>query len=719
MASIQGINTGQVHLEAVTSSSPPITLQTVQQAVDQVLAANPSTANPNGNPIPTVTTPVTTPIAPAGQTYELTTGVNNILGSSDDDLINGLIDDNVALSTLQTTDTINGGAGDDTISITHNVSVGAPTQNRDLDAGELPTLTDVEVVNLTSVGVIGVTNFDTRFAPQAEQFNSVGSTRQVFFTDITLGNQVFGATGLSAANADVLAQFIGGDTGTNDSITFNLGGNQRFDELRVTGSTTAAANGGAEHFILVTSGSESVFSRLDARDSGFNEYGLDRVDVSGDQDITTLSADGVELAANGVFESSNLDASADIKFNTTRGAVSLTGGAHDDRFLLDTIVAADVINLGGGTNTIGITANTQVAAGGLAGVTGADIFELGSFSSATQDVDNIGSFSTYKISSSSGKFADLASDSNVWIASDSTNSAGLELKADTSFEILNVTFNDGTTGQQSHNNFAIDSNGTGTVETLNLQFSSTGGVVFSSHAISARTINITGADDVTFAELEAVTVNFNATQATGNITVTSHDGAGVSTFIRTGSGKDTVNLKGIANDDATVDLGSNDDTVNVNSAQEHTVTLGAGSDTVNFNDLASANTGPEAISDLSEGLTITDFVSGTDKLHLNNNANLFDGTGFTAAGQLDASNYFETILPSTASSGIVVETASQGLVSEGDAYVVAVQIGTNVHLLYDDNGYSNVGLRDGGVSEFAILSNITLAGIAVTDFTVF
>jgi len=657
---------------------------------------------------------VTTPGSGTGVSTTLTTGQDIVTDSTGDDTVNGVASGAIGTSTLQVSDSISLGAGTDTVNIVD--TAGAP---QTLGAGTLPTLSGAEIINVTSVGGFRTT-VDTTFAPDATQFWSVSSASvadDVTWNNLAFNGQQFGVNG-NRVGADIVINAASGDTGSADAITVNLVGNTGTGValIDINGSAAAASNGGFETVNLVTSGSASIVGDLDSDDSlGANR--LTTVNVTGDQNLTIGGGTPLALLSGGTFNSSAATGAINATINGAAGALTISGGAGGNTFILDAIAATDTIDAGSGTSdTVGIYGNTAVAAGGLGGTTNAENFAIAGTSTASQDVDNIGSFASYIISSTGAgaSFIDLADGANVAITGNATGATVVELKSNGVADTLNLSLSNGAAGTaQTIASLAIDANGTGTVETLNVALGSTGGVTLGANALTARDIVVTGGDNFTLTTaLEAVTTNFNASAATGAISVSANAASTTASSIRTGSGNDTVTLQGAGGGDVTVNAGAGNDNINIAAAQEHVVTLGDGTDNVNVNALATAAVG--AVSTLTEQVTIQDFVSGSDKINLSKA--VFTGPGLPAAGNpLDAAHYFEGTLASTAGTTAQLEAlASAAGIAAGQAYVASIEIAGSTYVFYDADGHAAAG----GVSNVAILNGVGLSGVALADFAI-
>lgn len=643
-------------------------------------------------------------------TFLLTTNQDNAVGGPGSDTINGVATGTFATSTLQFNDTINGAAGVDIINITETGAV-------DLGAGNMPVLNNVEIVNITANGLkpMGLENrilVDATLMPHATQINMVNGISDIELTNVTLNGLSFAMSG-NAGDSDFEIKLVGGDTGANDSVDIFLRGNPDSDDIEIHGSTTAAAMGGVETWNIWSQDAPNMISDIRSLDS-LQQDVLKNLFVRGEQNFSAADFDGsITFVADGLYDGSTAIGQQDVSFRTTAGAITVRSGNADDRIIFDAIEATDIIDGAGGTNTIGIFGNAAVVAGGLTGVSNAANFEIAGLSTVQQDVDDIGLFNTYIISSFglNAGYLDLANNANVLISDDTRGVTLLDLKTDTGADVLNIRLDNGSNSTQFINQLAVGADGPGIVETVNIQLGAAGGTItVDTNSILAQTINITGDENLNFCNLQDSVVLMDASTATGDVTVTTFFASADASTILTGGGEDEIVLNGADGGDVVANSGNGSDSIIVAGAQEHTVTLGGGGDFVGFFDVAAAGNGD--INSLTQELTITDFMTGVDVLDLI--VGIFNGLGNGAL--VDGTNYFEDTLDSTARTVSDIEALANGAgIADDQNYVAAIEIGTNVHLFFDANGKNNAG----AMSEFAILRDVDLTGINANDLNSF
>lgn len=238
----------------------------------------------------------------AGQTFMLTTGVDNITGTSGNDTINAVIDatNSPAASTFTALDSIDGGAGTDTLKISAVTDVAAP-------AGA--TVTNVENVTLQAAAKIGTFNangtgaldLSTLFGGVSNLTVTSGSEadfKAATGTAVNLSGVTGGVEIVGGASQTVSLAAQGGNvklSGTTGAVSFTSakhGSNTVTIDggSTVTVSTTSTVNNGNITIGGTTpaTGAVSVTSAL----NGDGTSGLDQGDitVTGGSTVTVNSS---------------------------------------------------------------------------------------------------------------------------------------------------------------------------------------------------------------------------------------------------------------------------------------------------------------------------------------------------------------------------------------------------------------------------------------------
>jgi len=267
----------------------------------------------------------------AGESYSLTTALDSkTLGAGDDQAFAVNSDATAASDTFNVADLVDGGAGEDTFTLTVNDL----TNN----ASYTPSrITNFEALSITNVDNNNSVTVDATLMGLTSVNNSASAANAaVIVTGVTAGASL-SASG--AAGATTLTVLGAGLTGTEDTATISLTGNT--GDVNYTSSTAQDIEKAA---ITVTGVNTSA---LTIEDSGSNGA------------VTTVTVDGsgsYDMETGGNIESTleTLDASANTGGVTFTGDLStgttLTGGAGNDG--LTGGAGNDVIKGGAGEDTL-------------------------------------------------------------------------------------------------------------------------------------------------------------------------------------------------------------------------------------------------------------------------------------------------------------------------------------------------------------------------------
>lgn len=386
---------------SVTNNSQVTTLTALQAAVSQVTAATSSIATQNAaNTTAVNSTP--------GVTIGLTTG-NDVVSTNSALVAFKSTDGNDTFSAttsgqFNTGDSINGGAGIDTLNAVTAVDVTS-------------ALTSVEIVNLTATtaatvalaGSTGITNI-----------NNTGSTANLVVTGTALST-VFGFVGAQANNNTVT---YASATGANDSATINLAAS-----AQATTKTTSVLE--VENLTITNTGTSSILGLIatDAKS----------IVVTGTGTVTVGTESGTNFTALTTFNASGFTGTSTVDFQTATNkatvGVTYTGGVGANTVTLQTATLADVLvfNTANASTVNRITAVTNFQAG--TSTTSVDKINLAAFAlGATTTLgtttltlgsgDSVGAFSGTNsiIASANGTnafvFVDVNKDGNYSAATD-------------------------------------------------------------------------------------------------------------------------------------------------------------------------------------------------------------------------------------------------------------------------------------------------------------
>jgi Ca2+-binding RTX toxin-like protein len=522
--------------------------------------------------------------AVSGQTFTLTANTDAFFGGTSNDRFEA------SPTTLSALDTLNGGAGDDTLSITSAGTAAVTTTSFFTTAIEelsvtasLNTSTDDTTINMALASSVGT-------------LKSYGSTSDVAFTNVA-GLKALKFASTSGTGTTSIAYTTSTVAGSADAQAISL------ESSESTGLVTIA---GVETVAITATGSSTVNVLAAAATSvTVNATGTTTVDLDDAGNVALTSVNGSASTGNVTY---NLD------FSATE--LSFTGGAGND-----TVVSAvgftgtDKLDAGAGDkDVLSIRATADVAAVGalnattLAAVaTGFDTLDLRSADNAgadavdiTVDMDVVPGVSAITM-----RVAD-ATDKAVFTLNDMTQAQAENLSvlhtgtdADTDSEIIVDMKTNGTDTVKLTATVTVDSqvvelnDANDNIEnaeiTLKGAFTTNLDVDVTSFLTSLKvsggaaeeSLVITNAHTSAIFDMSAVASAVTVTLGTGTQTVT------------TGSGKDIVTM---GTGKKTVNLGAGDDTLNTTvallgtaTASWDTIVGGDGTDTLVLTTLAAVS----------------------------------------------------------------------------------------------------------------------------------
>lgn len=658
-----------------------------------------------------------------GQTFTLTTGVDTIAGTTNDDTINGYIDSVGTTDTLTAADSIDGGGGTDRFNITVDGN----------GAGALPgaNITNVENFFIREVGGTAGT-YDFGILSGEAQVWSDRSTDAVTFSNLATGTTV----GLMGNGTTVLGNVTFGMATTTDDVSLSIA-----DGVGASGAApTVTAVGTATTANINSSGAPNTVGTVD---------------------IATASLTTVNVSASANLVGDFLSQATDQV--GANGTVNVSGGAASVRFtaaLDDTIATIDASGLTVGGLTAILNTNTALT---VTGGTGADSFTTGSV--LTTGSVNAGAGTDTLIQSATGHInsTTLGAKYTNFETLQANNGVTVDLDNYTGITAVNVletgggaTVNDMTATQGGAVTLVGAANGTvalaikgatgvGQLDTLAITVSD--GDTTTSENIGAythtslgiETLNFTATDDLNINSMAAttgvtaltVTGAGNASITTGAMAVSSNLGVDFSAL----TGANTFNAGAATGNAFAFTGGSGVDTITDNSVGGNVLKGGAGNDIVTLTDKLSGTAvtdvtggaGADAITANMTGnatrdgmkfnFAAGDSVSDTSTTGISTTltdsiANLDGATLGAAAG---SSVEFDTEVAATAvtagSTDVVLGTTT---VTNGGDFFVNIENATTAYIYQDTDGD---GIIEAG--EFAIaLTGIQTDTLLTGDFTV-
>lgn len=618
-----------------------------------------------------------------GQTFTLTTGQDNITGTSGNDTINGLAQDSVAATTdtLTAADIVNGGAGTDTLNIT------ATAANTDVTMGA--QISNIEIVNIRQTAATGTAaSLDASKISGVTAVNSNLATGDIVVTNLGTGASAgitgdstvvngkldFGyAAAAGTVGATATLNVSGGVKGTNSAVALNQTAVTGNVQNVVVNSTGSAANA-LKSLDLDGTGAAAATSltvnAAAALDLGTGVTGFTgtaaKITVAGAAANIAATATAAEKAAVvlGTIENATvktIDASgltaggisATLSTNTT---INVTGGAGNDTITTGAVLATGAsVDAGAGTGdtlVVGTAAHLTAATG----VFYKNFEVLNNGTNSSLDVSTVAGLTNVITSVAGGGFTKLtaaqAADIKVTASLGATGTTYALASATGTADVLGLNFTNAT-ATTVENATALTITG---FETLNLTAGSGSKTLYDA-AGTTQLVAGTGYDSFDFAattDLKTVTlagdyaakINLDSDQAKVTTVDASNNKGGLDLAL--GGQTGTVTVTGTATRDVialtaagtgglqNVNTGAGNDAISAAQAVIAVATINGGADvdtltvsdtgtvTINDNNFA----GVSAIEKLAFGATtgLTFSVGGYANALATANAGVLDVT---------------------------------------------------------------------------------------------
>lgn len=594
-----------------SSTSPSSTLSTLTAVLSGVSNTT-DVSDPEG-----YLGSVTDPGVSTGQTYTLTTGVDNIVGTSGNDTISGVVSATAGESTMTLADVINGGAGTDTFKLTSSGATQMSTSEiknvenfeiKDLTGGRTHSFANVtgeaQVLIVASTGNTTVTNLD-KAVVGIKDITGAATTQEFQFKDTAFANTATVEVSLENAGNKTTAarQTIKLDVATTDGVANAM-------SIAATGSNYVTFAQGSNADVSTTTGLKTL-----------------TVTGSGSLDIdaaSTVASDGSTLAAN--LTTVNLSGnSGGVTMQVDKTTVVVTGGSGADKISVGgAMTKGATFNLGAGNDQLlkaggSIDANVVVDAGdgtdtisnGLITVANGGIFKnfekIALDTATTTDVELL-TGSTISSLLVSGNVAatvqNVASGATIDVTSTTGASdvtVGVKGATAATTDSLTVNFDGAAQASTpSSTNIKFGNLVADKVETINIV---SGGADNTWNSITVKgdtalkTMTITGAKN-----LDLAFSGTNGTNTSGKGAVSLIDGSAA-------TGKLAINLANVTYDGDTAGFtlkgGTGADTITTN-ASSATLIGGGGNDKY----VVTATVGGTADATTAAMTTITDFNAG-------------------------------------------------------------------------------------------------------------
>ncbi len=686
--------------------------------------------------------------AVAGKSFTLTSDSDSgsaFAGTSADDTFNGQISATAASNTFNLTDTISGGAGTDTLSLT------ALDYAND-DALTVASVSGFEILTLRAADataaddiVVTATNF-----PGLTTFNNDRSTSNVQITAMATGTSVNVLGNGSLTNADTTAAYDAAVT--TGTLNFKGGVTAGAVALNGTGLTTVAIGSSSANNVAgaISTNSAVVTAVTIAAEKALTTTGLTVANAGAVDASLTISGAAADVAATStaaahsavVLGALDTDFTSVTASGLTAGGVSATlsatvaatfvGGAGNDTITTSTSGQTGSVDAGAGTgDTLVLTASAHIDSTAEGAIyKGFEVLHSNDAAAAVAiDMDLItgSTITAIKITDAANGTAITAiTDMSAAQAAAITVTAGagamtLGVKNATtvgSLNTLGITVSDGdTTGSEA-------AWGTGDLTVAGVE-----------------TINLTATDDVTWATMANIS-GLTSLVATGGGDVSITTGA------HAASANESINFSGLTaastfNFAATTANamaftgGSGIDTVTDSAIGGNVITTGAGNDVITLTDKTSGTgatvvtggAGADATTTSMLGNVARDFMkfvyaagdsvsdgSLTNGISTTKTDSIVGLDGDTSGAAAGSNVTFDTEVSATAvkDGGSTSVTFGTSTVTNAFDFYVVIHNATTATIYQDTDGDKIIESGEFAVSLTGIATDTLLAG----DFTV-
>lgn len=306
-----------------------------------------------------VVSPATNPVDNGGETFTLTTAIDNLTGTAGNDTFTGVFSAAGATTgadgtSFNTADILNGAGGTDTVSylVLGNANTLGASNNitpanltnieafsvRNLATDSLANGEEVHTLNLASVS--GVTSVTNKASTAGVVFQNIGKTASVNVDGVISGNTTF----------------TRGSAAVTDALTINIANGVKAGQIN-----SDDTNNDATAVTINSTGAKNVVGTMN---------------VTGTSTVGTHTATSVTINAATDLTIGTAGGAADLTgFDTTKaGTITVTGAGNV--VLNDLAGVVKTLNAGsstGGVTATGLTANLQEVTGGA----GKDSITLG------------------------------------------------------------------------------------------------------------------------------------------------------------------------------------------------------------------------------------------------------------------------------------------------------------------------------------------------------
>jgi len=339
------------------TTGPAITLKSGTSTFTSAttLASNTPVATPAPTPAPTTTptpapTTAPTPAPTAAPTaFTLKAGAEAVTGTSGNDTITGNFGGLASARTLDATDTIDGGAGNDTLVLAVDGNFGGFTTGSMKNVETVTITGDASLGNtFDTTGVTGVTTYNVTgavslanlaaagFALNLSGLTSSTTVTAGFTADAIAGSSDAWTLGVTSLGAAQVKDVDGNETSAAKTISFNAAGIELLT-INATGANVIDLAGAAAAKTITVTGSGSLTTSVSAGTKSVNASAL-----AGALSVDLSNASSATSVAGGAGNDTITVASS-----TVTGTATISGGAGSDTLALKDGLGVTQLNMTG------------------------------------------------------------------------------------------------------------------------------------------------------------------------------------------------------------------------------------------------------------------------------------------------------------------------------------------------------------------------------------
>lgn len=461
-----------------------------------------------------------------GQTFNATSVVDNIIGTSGNDTIGAVVADTTANGqTLSVADVIDGAGGTDVL----NIIVAT--------ANALPAATVKNVEKITFKEVAAAGTHSLANVTGATQLWTTGSTEDVAVDGVQNNLTV----GVENTAKNMTVDFKAGTFGASGAVlglALNNAGTSTAARSTVTVGQATAAGTSTDGTLNIDATGSSFITLADGGKAIATDYKTVNVTGTGKLDL--------DVGAGILDNTTTVSAAANtggVTLSLVGNAkdVTVTGGSGNDKVTLPGFNTKDVIDLGAGTDTLSVTLADAKAVNAVVSVKNTEVLEVTGGTGADGDTINadyfgVSSFTVAGAIAHNLTLTNVANAGTVTIndASGAAKAVTIDVKGAIAGTADSLTLTTDKDGADLHTQLITFN--LGGVETLNVASSSaTGAGAFTIGQINdaqLKTINISGTGDVLFpTALQAAAISsVDASTAGGAVTINLSNSTAAVTF---------------------------------------------------------------------------------------------------------------------------------------------------------------------------------------------